>query len=54
VQLEAQEAGNPTAIGVLNSMAEIGAEPVTVTNRTPPSPTAPLRSFATPARWETS
>src|SRR4029077_15011460 len=45
---------NPTTIGVLNSMAEIGAEPVTVRNRTPPSPTAPLRSLATSLRWETS
>ena len=37
----------PTTIGVLNSMAEIGADPVTVRNRTPPSPIAPLRSLAT-------
>ncbi len=45
---------NPTTIGVLNSMAEMGADPVTVRNRTPPIPTAPLRSLATSLRWETS
>src|SRR5215471_7735987 len=45
---------NPTMIGVLNSMAEIGADPVTVRNSTPPSPTACLRSLATSLRWETS
>ena len=44
----------PTMIGVLNSMAEIGADPVTVKNSTPPSPTACLRSLATSLRWETS
>src|SRR6516225_280012 len=45
---------NPTMIGVLKSMAEIGADPVTVRNSTPPSPTACLRSLATSLRWETS
>src|SRR5215472_4725198 len=45
---------NPTMIGVLNSMAEIGADPVTVRNSTPPSPTACLRSLATSLRFETS
>src|SRR5258708_787100 len=35
-------------------MAEIGADPVTVRNSTPPSPTAPLRSLATSLRLETS
>src|SRR5215471_12167064 len=44
----------PTTYGVLNIMAEIGAAPVTVRNRTPPSPTAPLRSLATSLRCETS
>ena len=44
----------PTTMGVLNSMAEIGAAPVTVRNRTPPSPIAPLRSLATSWRCETS
>src|SRR5579862_4850126 len=41
-------------IGVLNSMAEIGAEPVTVRNSTPSMPTAFLRSLGTSARCETS
>src|SRR5215831_15537673 len=44
----------PTTIGVLKSMAEIGAAPVTVRNSTPPSPTACLRSLATSSRSETS
>src|SRR6266545_5443439 len=44
----------PTMIGVLNSIAEIGADPVTVRNSTPPRPTAPLRSLGTSARWEMS
>src|SRR6266849_2531435 len=35
-------------------MAEIGAEPVTVKNRTPQMPTACLRSCGTSARCETS
>src|SRR5258708_25086186 len=41
-------------IGVLNIMAEIGAEPVTVRNSTPSKPTACLRSLGTSSRWETS
>src|ERR1700733_14212481 len=44
----------PTTIGVLNSMAEIGAEPVTVRNSTPSRPTAFLRSLGTSSRCETS
>src|SRR4029077_5115943 len=44
----------PTAIGVLNNIAEIGAEPVTVRNRTPARPTACLRSIGTSDRVETS
>ncbi len=45
---------NPTEIGVLNSIAEIGAEPVTVRNSTPASPTAPLLSRWTSVRCEMS
>ncbi len=45
---------NPTAMGVLNSMAEIGAEPVTVRNSTPKRPTACLRSLGTSSRCEIS
>src|SRR6476646_5434419 len=44
----------PTEIGVLNSIAEIGAAPVTVRNSTPPRPIAFLRSLATSSRCEMS
>jgi hypothetical protein len=44
----------PTASGVLKSIAEIGAEPVTVRKRTPQIPTACLRSCGTSALCETS
>src|SRR5439155_3242802 len=45
---------NPTEIGVLKSMAEIGAAPVTVRNRTPISPIAFLWRKWTSVRVETS
>src|SRR5438270_2471917 len=45
---------NPTEMGVLKSMAEIGAAPVTVRNSTPARPTAPGFSLKTSARCETS
>ncbi len=44
----------PTAIGVLNNIAEIGADPVSVRNSTPTRPTAPPLSFWTSARSLTS
>ena len=43
----------PTTSGVLKSIAEMGADPVTVRNSTPASPTACLRSIGT-SRCETS
>src|ERR1022692_3421199 len=45
---------NPTAMGVLNIIAEIGAAPVTVRKSTPNRPTAFLRSFWTSWRLLTS
>src|SRR5579864_353206 len=45
---------NPTEIGVLKSMAEIGADPVTVRNRTPISPTDLPLSLWMSSRWATS
>src|SRR2546429_9315783 len=44
----------PTAIGVLNSIAEIGAAPVTVRNSTPMRPTDPPLSLWTSSRLATS
>src|SRR3979409_2590572 len=44
----------PTTSGVLKSMAEIGAEPVTVRKRTPGRPMAFRRRVATSPRFETS
>src|SRR5207249_2555675 len=44
----------PTEIGVLNSIAEIGAAPVTVRKSTPSKPTAPLWRWCTSVRVETS
>src|SRR5258707_1234146 len=44
----------PTTIGVLNSIAEIGAEPVTVRKSTPARPTAPFLSLWTSSRPEMS
>ena len=44
----------PTDSGVLKSIAEIGAAPVTVRKRTPARPTAPPCNFCTSSRSETS
>src|SRR6266567_7563998 len=44
----------PTEMGVLNSIAEIGAAPVTVRKSTPNSPIAFLRSLGTSVRCEMS
>src|SRR5258708_11981928 len=44
----------PTTIGVLNSIAEIGADPVTVRKSTPARPTAPFLSLGTSSRPEMS
>src|SRR5258707_6151652 len=44
----------PTTIGVLNSIAEIGADPVTVRKSTPARPTAPFLSLWTSSRPEMS
>src|SRR6266699_2533013 len=44
----------PTTIGVLNSIAEIGADPVTVRNSTPARPTACFLSLWTSSRPEMS
>src|SRR5262245_61693165 len=44
----------PTTIGVLNSIAEIGADPVTVKNSTPARPTACFLSLGTSSRAEMS
>jgi hypothetical protein len=44
----------PTAIGTLNSMAEIGAAPVTVRNSTPMRPTALACNKSTFLTVETS
>ncbi len=45
---------NPTEIGVLKSIAEIGADPVTVRKSTPQIPIAPPCSLWTSSRDETS
>src|ERR1700757_728234 len=45
---------NPTASGVLNSIAEIGADPVTVRNSTPARPTACFLSLWTSSRPDMS